>query len=104
VLVAAEAVQIGVVIEVFVASGPRQPVAEVTVGVLALTQASVMVVAKGRNWATSVTGSTNAWFDTGNWKLAGGRIFDEDEQRAGESPTLRPASSPVRHLVAGPRE
>jgi putative ABC transport system permease protein len=46
-------------------------------------RASVTVVANGRNWATSVTGSTNAWFDTGNWKLAGGRIFDEDEQRAG---------------------
>jgi putative ABC transport system permease protein len=43
----------------------------------------VTVVANGRNWATSVTGSTNAWFDTGNWKLAGGRIFDPDEQRAG---------------------
>jgi putative ABC transport system permease protein len=46
-------------------------------------RASVTVVANGRNWATSVTGSTNAWFDTGNWKLAAGRIFDGDEQRAG---------------------
>ncbi|MEO8807564.1 MAG: ABC transporter permease, partial [Burkholderiaceae bacterium] len=44
---------------------------------------SVTVVANGRNWATSVTGSTNEWFDTGNWKLAAGRIFDLDEQRAG---------------------
>ena len=46
-------------------------------------RASATVVANGRNWATSVTGSTNAWFITGNWKLASGRIFDDDEQRAG---------------------
>ena len=45
--------------------------------------ASVTVVANGRNWATGVTGSSNAWFTTGNWVLAGGRIFDPDEQRAG---------------------
>jgi putative ABC transport system permease protein len=44
---------------------------------------SVTVVANGRNWATSVTGSSNEWFVTGNWKLASGRIFDPDEQRAG---------------------
>ena len=43
----------------------------------------VTVVANGRNWATSVTGSTNAWFDTGNWKLASGRKFADDEQQAG---------------------
>lgn len=44
---------------------------------------SVTVVANGRNWATVVAGSTNEWFSTGNWKLASGRIFDQDEQRAG---------------------
>jgi putative ABC transport system permease protein len=44
---------------------------------------SATVVANGRNWATSVTGSSNAWFDTGNWKLSQGRIFEPDEQRAG---------------------
>lgn len=43
----------------------------------------VTVVANGRNWATTVTGSTNEWFATSNWKLASGRIFDQDEQRAG---------------------
>jgi putative ABC transport system permease protein len=47
------------------------------------SRASVNVVANGRNWATSVTGSSNEWFDTGNWKLASGRIFDFDEQQAG---------------------
>jgi len=46
-------------------------------------RASVIVVANGRNWSTSVTGSTNEWFKTGNWKLASGRIFAADEQLAG---------------------
>jgi len=44
---------------------------------------SVKVVANGRNWSTSVSGSTNDWFETGNWKLASGRLFEPDEQRAG---------------------
>jgi len=46
-------------------------------------RAAVTVVANGRNWATTVTGSTNAWFEAGNWKLASGRLFEPDEQRAG---------------------
>ena len=46
-------------------------------------RSSVTVVANGRNWATNVTGSTNAWFDTGNWKLASGRTFADDEQTSG---------------------
>ena len=46
-------------------------------------RASVTVVANGRNWATTVTGSTNEWFTTGNWKLASGRIFDAEEQLSG---------------------
>jgi putative ABC transport system permease protein len=46
-------------------------------------RASVTVIGNGRNWATTVTGSTNEWFMTGNWKLGSGRIFDLDEQRAG---------------------
>ena len=44
---------------------------------------STRVVANGRNWATNVTGSTNAWFQTGNWKVAGGRSFGDDEQQGG---------------------
>jgi len=46
-------------------------------------RAAVTVVGNGRNWATNVTGSSNAWFVTGNWKLASGRLFEDDEQRAG---------------------
>jgi putative ABC transport system permease protein len=48
-------------------------------------RSSVTVIANGRNWVTTVTGSTNAWFQAGNWKLASGRIFDPDEQRAGSA-------------------
>ncbi len=44
---------------------------------------SAMVVADGRNWSTSVTGSTNDWFMTSNWKIANGRIFAPDEQGSG---------------------
>jgi putative ABC transport system permease protein len=46
-------------------------------------RASVTVVANGRNWLTSVTGTTNDWFETGNWELASGRRFADDEQLAG---------------------
>lgn len=47
--------------------------------------ASVTVVANGRNWATGVTGSSNDWFITGNWRLASGRVFDADELGAGSA-------------------
>jgi putative ABC transport system permease protein len=58
-------------------------------------RASVTVVANGRNWATSVTGSTNDWFETGNWKLASGRIFADDEQLA-----ARPCASWAKPCAA----
>ena len=41
------------------------------------------LVANGRNWSSSVIGSTNNWLITGNWKIADGREFTADEQRAG---------------------
>ena len=44
---------------------------------------SATVVANGRNWASSVIGSTNNWLITGNWKLQDGREFSDDELRAG---------------------
>jgi putative ABC transport system permease protein len=46
-------------------------------------RASVTVIANGRSWATNVTGSTEEWFATGNWKLTAGRLFDFEEQQAG---------------------
>ena len=41
------------------------------------------LVAGGRNWTSSIIGSTNAWLHAGNWKLGEGRVFSEDELRAG---------------------
>ncbi len=37
------------------------------------------VVANGRNWASSVTSSTIAWFETGNCSLASGVMFTDEE-------------------------
>jgi len=46
---------------------------------------SVTVVYAANNWSTTVTGSTDAYFSVGNWRLAGGRVFTETEQRAGKA-------------------
>jgi len=45
----------------------------------------VTVVYQARNWSTSITGATDAYFTAGNWRLADGRIFTETEQRAGKA-------------------
>ncbi len=55
-------------------------------GVLAVApeaRASATVVANGRNWVTSIVGSTNDWFSAANWSIASGRLFEPGEQRAG---------------------
>ncbi|MEO8122170.1 MAG: ABC transporter permease, partial [Rhodoferax sp.] len=44
---------------------------------------SATLVAYGRNWSSSIIGSTNAWLITGNWKLRDGREFSADELRGG---------------------
>ena len=41
------------------------------------------LVANGRNWSSSITGSTNDWLRIGNWTLAEGREFSDAELRAG---------------------
>ena len=46
------------------------------------------LVANGRNWTSSVIGSTNAWLVTGNWKMGSGRAFSDDEIRAGAAVCL----------------
>jgi putative ABC transport system permease protein len=43
----------------------------------------VTVVQGARNWSTQVIGTSDAWFTTGNWTLAEGRVFSDVEQRAG---------------------
>jgi putative ABC transport system permease protein len=48
----------------------------------------VTAVYGARNWSTRVTGSTNAYFQTNNWKLAEGRIFTEAEERSGAAVCL----------------
>ena len=40
-------------------------------------------MANGRNWASTITGSTNDWLTIGNWTLAQGREFTDAELRAG---------------------
>src|SRR3989344_680415 len=42
----------------------------------------------GRNWTTSVIGSTNAWLETGNWTVRTGRVFTDAELRAGAAVCL----------------
>jgi putative ABC transport system permease protein len=37
----------------------------------------------GRNWSTSITGSTDAFLTVRNWDLAAGRIFTDNELRSG---------------------
>jgi len=51
-------------------------------------RASVTLVANGRNWSSSVIGSTNDWLITGNWNIATGREFSSDEMRAGAAVCL----------------
>lgn len=47
------------------------------------SRTSATLVANGRNWSSTVTGSTNDWLSIGNWTLAQGRKFSDAEQRAG---------------------
>ncbi len=63
-------------------------------------RSGVTVVAEGRNWSTTVTGSTNGWFVTGNWLLADGRRFEERELEAGASVCVIGATV-KRELFAG---
>ncbi|MCG2583977.1 ABC transporter permease [Massilia sp. TS11] len=46
-------------------------------------RAGIIAIANGRNWSTSAIGTTNDWFEVGNWRLAAGRLFEPAEQRAG---------------------
>ena len=40
---------------------------------------STQIIANGNNWLTTVSGSTNDYFELGNWKFETGREFQEDE-------------------------
>jgi len=45
----------------------------------------VTAVNGAENWSTVVTGSSNDYFRAGNWVLAAGRVFSENEERAGKA-------------------
>ena len=45
----------------------------------------VTLVAGTQNWSSTVSGTTNDYFISGNWKIAAGRQFSDDEERAGKA-------------------
>ncbi|AWB32425.1 ABC transporter permease [Orrella marina] len=45
----------------------------------------ITLVSDGKNWSSSVVGTNNEYFITGNWNLADGRVFTQDELNAGRS-------------------
>jgi putative ABC transport system permease protein len=61
-----------------------------------------VVVANGRNWSSSIIGSTNDWLITGNWSLSDGRAFSDDEQRAGSAVCI--IGETVRRELFGPTQ
>jgi putative ABC transport system permease protein len=48
-------------------------------------RSNITVIANGRNWNTSVIGSTNEYFTAANWAIARGRAFTEGEVQAGSA-------------------
>ncbi|MDC3079014.1 ABC transporter permease [Pelagibacteraceae bacterium] len=44
---------------------------------------STQIIANGNNWLATVTGTTNDYFDLGNWKFENGRSFEEEELDSG---------------------
>ncbi len=64
-------------------------------------RSAATIVADGRNWNSSVIGSTNQWLVTGNWKLADGREFTADELRGGAAVCL--IGETVRRELFGTR-
>ena len=41
------------------------------------------VISGAKNRSTTITGTTNEYFESGNWKLADGRLFSDSELRSG---------------------
>ncbi|MBI4808923.1 MAG: ABC transporter permease [Nitrosomonadales bacterium] len=69
--------------------------------VVPVAGASVTVVAGNNNWSTSVSGTTNSYLKAGNWKIASGRKFLDDEERAGKAVCILGAT--VRRELFGTR-
>jgi putative ABC transport system permease protein len=53
--------------------------------VAAQAQASGAAIHDGANWSTTITGTTNGYFDVQPWALAEGRYFTPAEEAAGRS-------------------
>ena len=82
-----------------------QAIAQQVPGILAAApeaRTGSVVVANGRNWSSSIIGSTNDWLVTGNWSLSDGRAFSDDEQRAGSAVCI--IGETVRRELFGPTE
>jgi putative ABC transport system permease protein len=62
----------------------RDQVAGVS-AVAAQAQASGAAIHDGANWSTTITGTTNGYFDVQPWALAEGRYFTPAEEAAGRS-------------------
>ena len=60
------------------------------------------VVAGGRNWTTSIMGSTNAWLQTGNWTVQSGREFSDAELRSGAAVCI--VGSTIQRELYGGRD
>ena len=69
--------------------------------VVPVAGSSVTVVAGNNNWSTTVSGTTNGYLKAGNWKIASGRAFQDDEERAGKSVCVIGAT--VRRELFGTR-
>jgi putative ABC transport system permease protein len=76
------------------ASGGAKPFRQLDVDALArdipsitavapVSTVGLSVISGAKNRSTTVTGTTNAYFASGSWKLASGRFFNESEARAG---------------------
>jgi putative ABC transport system permease protein len=69
-------------------SSDADAIAQQIGGVLAVApeaRATATLVAGGRNWSSSIIGSSNEWLTTGNWTLAAGRQFLAEELQAGSA-------------------
>lgn len=53
--------------------------------VVPVASSSVTLVAGNNNWSSVVNGTTNGYLVAGNWKIASGREFADDEERAGKA-------------------
>jgi len=69
--------------------------------VVPVAGASVTVVSGNNNWSTTVSGTTNGYLKAGNWKIASGREFLDDEERAGKAVCIIGAT--VRRELFGSR-